>query len=137
MTTNITHWVWTPEVFPLLNGLALCEEELIALTQQGFIRSEKRGGKTIFRLRYRFHGWQRVRYVRPDEAEALAAELAVLQRRVRARRRMTRLATLARKVLRHHRSTLAPILEARGYHFHGHQIRGRRYTKEVDFDAIS
>lgn len=137
MTICITNSIATPEVFPLLNGLALCEEELIALTQQGFIRSEKRGRKKIFRLRYRFLGRQRVRYVSPCDAEALAAELSVLQRRVRARRRVTRLAVVARHVLRRQRSTLNPILEARGYHFHGHQIRRRRNTKEVDVMVIS
>ena len=34
-----------PEEFPLLNRLALSDEELGALTRQGFIRGEKRGDK--------------------------------------------------------------------------------------------
>ena len=129
MTIKITNDWLTLEVFPLLNRLALSDEELVALTRQGFIRSERRGGKTIIRLRYRVHGRQRVRYVSPGDAAALEAELRLLQRRVRARRRLAGLAALARKVLCYRRSTIAPILEARGYHFHGHQIRRRRNAK--------
>jgi hypothetical protein len=123
-----TDWL-TLEAFPLLNRLALSDEELGALTRQGFIRSERRAGKTIFRLRYRVDGRQRVRYVSPGDAAALEAELGLFQRRVRARRRLAGLAALARQALRDRRSTLAPILEARGYHFHGHQIRRRRNAK--------
>ena len=123
-----TEWL-ALEAFPLLNRLALSDEELGALTRQGFIRRERRGRKTIFRLRYRVHGRQHVRYVSPRDAAALEAELGALQRRVRARRRLTDLAALARQALRHRRSTLAPLLEARGYHFHGHQIRRCRNAK--------
>ena len=111
------------ESFPILIRLGLSDEEVHALTSQGFIGRERRGSKTIFRFRYRFLGRQRVRYVSPRDAAALEAELESLQRRVRARRRLTGLAVLARQALRHRRSTLAPLLEARGFHFHGHQIR--------------
>ena len=129
MTINNMNWVWKPEAFPLLNRLALSEEEFVALTQQGFIRSEKRGRKTIFRLCYRLRGRQRVRYVSPLDAAAFEAELGVLQRGVRARRRVARLVALGREALRLRRTTLAPQLEARGYHCHGHQIRRRRNAK--------
>jgi hypothetical protein len=118
-----------PEEFPLLNRLALSDEELAALTRQGFIRGEKRGTKRVFRLRFRVHGRQRVRYVSPRDADALEAELASWQRQVRARRRLSVLATVARRLLRHRRSTLAPLLAASGYHFHGHQIRRCRNAK--------
>ena len=117
------------EAFPLLNRLALSEEELSALARQGSIRRERRGRKTIFRLRYRVHGRQCVRYVSPRDAAALEAELTSLQRRVRARRRLTGLAALARQLLRQRKSTLAPLLEAHGYHYHGHQIRRFRNAK--------
>jgi hypothetical protein len=115
-----------PETFPHLSRLVLSDEEIGALARQGFIRSETRRSKTIFRLRYRVNGRQRARYVSPRDAAAIEAELALLQRLVRARRRLNGLATLARKVLGHRRSTLAPLVEARGYHFHGHQIRRLR-----------
>lgn len=123
-----TEWLML-EAFPLLSRLALSDEELGALTRQGFIRIERRGARTIFRLRYRVHGQQRVRSVSPGEAAALEAELRLWQRRARARRRLAGLAALARQVLRDRRSTLAPILEARGYYFHGNQIRRRRNAK--------
>jgi hypothetical protein len=129
MTIKITTKWLAPEAFPLLNRLALSDEELGALSRQGFIRSERRGGKTIFRLRYRIRGRQHARYVSPRDAAALEAELGLLQKRVRAHRRLTGLAALARQVLRHRRSTLAPLLAARGYHFHGHQIRRFRDAK--------
>jgi hypothetical protein len=129
VTTRITAHPLPIDAFPLLNGLALTDEELSALTRQGFIRGEKRGQKTVFRLRFRVDGRQRARYVSRHHAVSLGAELALLQKRVRAHRRVTRLAALARQALRHRRLTLAPILEMRGLHFHGHQIRRRRKTK--------
>ena len=67
------------EAFPLLNRLAMSDEELRAVSRQGFLRSETRGKKTIFRLRYRLHGRQHVRYVSPGDAAALEAELGLLQ----------------------------------------------------------
>jgi hypothetical protein len=125
MIRTTTEWL-TQQEFPLLNRLALSDEEIGALTRQGVIRSEKRGEKIIFRLRYRVHGRQRVRYISPNDAAGLEAELRLLQKRVRARRRLTSLAALARQILGDRRLTLTPIVEARGYHFHGHQIRRRR-----------
>jgi hypothetical protein len=117
------------EAFPVLNRLAPSKEELGALTQQGFVSCENRGGKSVFRLRYRVHGRQRVRYVSPRDAGALEAELELLQRRIRSHRRLTGLAALAHMALRQRRSMLAPLVEVRGYHFHGHQIRRSRNTK--------
>jgi hypothetical protein len=129
MTIRITAICFPPEVFTLLNRLALSDEELRAVTQQGFIRSETRGTKTIFRLHYRVHGRQHVRYVSPRDAAALEAELGSLQKRVRARRRLSGLGALASKALRRRKSTLGLLLEARGYHFHVHQIRRFRNAK--------
>lgn len=118
------------ENFPLLSRLALSDEELDALLRQGFVSREWRGGKTIFRLRYRVGGRQRVRYVSPRDAAALEIELATLQRRVQARRRLAAVAVLARDMLRQRRSMLSPRIELRGYHFHGYQIRRRRNFKQ-------
>ena len=129
MTIRITAERLPPATFPLLNRLGLGDEELDALTRQGFIRSECRAGKTIFRLRYRVRGRQHARYVSPRDAAALEAELGLLQKRVRAHRRLTRLAALARQLLRYRRSTLVPLLAPLGYHFHGHQIRRWRNAK--------
>jgi hypothetical protein len=129
MSVNFTTGRLGAEAFPLLNRLTLSDEELVVLTRQGFITSERRGRKTLFRLRYRVHGRQRVRYVSPRDASALEAELGKLQKRVRARRRLNVLAALARQVLRQRRSTLAPLLESRGCHFHGYQVRRYRNTK--------
>jgi hypothetical protein len=116
--------------YPILNRLTRGDEELSALARQGFLRREQRGKKTIFRLRFRLHGRQYVRYVSREDAEALEAELEVLQSLVRARRRLARLAALTRQALRHRKLALAPLLDERGLRFHGHHIRGRRATKQ-------
>jgi hypothetical protein len=112
-----------PGDFPLLSRLRLSDEEFVALCEQGVVRNEKRGAKKIFRLRFRLHGRQHVRYVSPQNADALVKELNILQRKVRAQQRLRRAAELARKILSERKRLLAPLLEARGYHFHGFQIR--------------
>jgi hypothetical protein len=117
------------EAFPLISRFGLSDDELLALTQQGFVRTQRRGRKTVCRLCFRAHGQQCARYVCPRDAALLKAELELLQKRARSRRRLNRLAALARQALRRHRSTLAPLLAARGFRFHGHHIRERRYTK--------
>lgn len=129
MTIKIMTEPLALEAFPVLNRLASSEEEVSALTQQGFVSCENRGGKSVFRLRYRVHGRQRVRYVSPRDAGALEAELESLQRWIRSRRRLTGLAALARMALRQRQLMLAPLVEVRGYHFHGNQIRRSRNTK--------
>lgn len=128
MTNKTTNERLPLEEFPHLNRLALSAEELSSLARQGFIRSETRGSKTIYRLRYRVHGRQRARYVSPRDAAALEGELASWQRQVRARRRLNELVALARKLLAQRRATLAPLLAEQGYHFHGYQIRRSRNT---------
>lgn len=112
--------------FPVLSRLGLSDNELSALTRQGSVLGERRGAKTVFRLRFRVDGRQRVRYVSSQDVDALKVELASLQKAVRARRRLTDVATFARQLLRQRKSTLAPQLEERGYHFHGHSIRRYR-----------
>jgi hypothetical protein len=131
MTHVITTELLSMDKFPLLKRLELTDEELDALTRQGFVRSEMRGNKVICRLRYRVHGRQHVRYVSPRDAVALASELASLQRRVRTRRRLADLRAIAREALRHRRTVLAPLFEARGYHFHGYQVRHYRNAKAI------
>jgi hypothetical protein len=126
------------EAFPLLNRFALSGDEMRALSRQGFVRSERRGRKTVYRLSYRFHGRRCARYVCPPDAPALEAELELLQRGVRSRRRLNRLAALARQALRRHRTTLAPVLAARGYAFHGNQVRRRRrHRSDLDLLIVS
>ena len=117
---------WAHETFPGLSRLGLSADEVRELTKQGSIRRERRGRKTIYRLRFRIQGRQRVRYVSPRDATALEAELAALQRPVRSRRQLSAMADIARRLLRHRKSILAPVIEAAGYHFHGLEIRRRR-----------
>jgi hypothetical protein len=113
-------------VLPVLARLALASDELAALSRQGFVHSELRGARRVYRLRFRVDGKQRVRCVRAEDATALTRELAVLQRPTGAKRRITSLARRARAALRERRSLLAPVLAAHGYHYHGYTIRRRR-----------
>jgi hypothetical protein len=88
-----------------------------------------RGAKRIFRLRFRSRGRQHVRYVRSCDAAALKAELESLQKAVRARQNLNRVAQEARAVLHERKRSLTPLLEERGYRFHGFKIRKYHNTK--------
>jgi hypothetical protein len=114
---------------PLLSRLRLSDEELAALSHQGTIRGEMRGTKKIFRLRFRVHGRQHVRYVSPQVVAALEAEIESLQKAVRVRRNLNRVARVARKMLRQRKRSLTLFLDERRYHFHGHQVRRYRNSK--------
>jgi hypothetical protein len=115
--------------YPLLRRLGLSDQELDALRRQGFISREMRGRKTVYRLRYRVDGRVRVRYVRPEDAESVEAELALWQRRMRSRRRLRWLAVAARRELRQQKILRTPLLAERGYHFHGYAVRRCRGSK--------
>jgi hypothetical protein len=116
----------------LLRHYASRDEELQALTEQGTIQCERRGSKTVYRLRYRFEGRQRARYVRARDVAALEAELDSLQRRMRGRRQRAALVGMARRALRDRKLVLSSVVETRGYYFHGHQIRRRRNRQKQD-----
>ena len=115
--------------YPVLKRLGLSIEHLEALKSQGYVSCEKRGGKIVERLRYRFEGRQHARYVRRDEAAALRAELDLWQRRVRARQRLRRAVALARQALCERKTLRTPLYAERGYHFHGHEVRRCRRSK--------
>jgi hypothetical protein len=112
-----------PFKFPLLSRLRLSDEELTTLRQRGSVRSQTRGKRKVFRLRFRVLGRQHVRYVSRQDAAALEAELKTLQKKVRVRRSLNRVASVAREMLRQRKRALTPLLEERSYHFHGHQVR--------------
>ena len=116
--------------YPHLSNLRLADEDFLALTQQGFVSAEQRGNSTIYKLRFRSPatGRQQVRYIGTDEQVALAVsrELARLQQPVRQRQALRRDATVARRILRESKQRLQPVLEERGLHFHGYEVRSRR-----------
>ena len=66
----------------LIQRFALSNDEVNALTRQGFVSREKGARRPYVCLRYRVQGRQRALYVRPADAELLGAELELLQKRV-------------------------------------------------------
>ena len=111
-----------------LANLGLSAVEQQALSSQGFVASEFRGrGGPYYKLRFRWGGKQVVRYLGsdPQVARAIAQELRVLQRLRQLKKRLRRLAAQARRALRMAKHRLEPLLQERGFHFHGQAIRQR------------
>jgi hypothetical protein len=115
--------------FPTLVALGLTVNDVAALKNQGFVYHERRNGKILHKLRFRLAGRQRAKCVTPEQAMAIEAELSVLQKKVRMKRRLEELSDMARRQLRDSKLQLEPLLEERGYYFHGRQVRRRRVTK--------
>ena len=116
--------------FPAIAKLGITEEELNALTFQGFVCQDRRGDKIYYKLRFRLGGNQHVRYIgNLDIARAVEAELLVLQQDVKHRQQLTALARAGSHQLRHAKQVLQPLLEIQGFHFHGQSIRKRRVAK--------
>lgn len=110
----------------LLAGLGLDADELAELRSQGFVCGERRGrARTIYKLRFRCGGRQRVRCLggNAESAEPVRRALADLQAAGRLVRELGRLARPLGRSLRGARAALAPLLLARGYHFHGRAVR--------------
>jgi hypothetical protein len=89
------------------------------------VAREQRGRCTLYKLRFRVAGRQRVRYLGTDAAAAaaIARELAGLHVQRWLARRGRCLRRQARRLLRQARHRLGPLLLARGYRFHGLTIR--------------
>jgi hypothetical protein len=103
--------------------------ELAALRRQGFVAREIRGKRTsVFKLRFRFGGRQRVRYLGTDadEAERIQNELNELQGGRRADLALGRLSRSAAQLLRDSKLRLEPWVQRAGLRFHGRAIRRPR-----------
>jgi len=112
-----------------LASLKLTEEDLMMLTRQGFISCETRPGRTPrFKLRFRREGKQVVRYIGCDagQAKSLREELAELQMRRKAERRLSAVTRQARHVLRQAKRKLEPTFHEHGLAFHGLTVRRPR-----------
>jgi hypothetical protein len=112
-----------------LSGLGLGGHELQELSQQGVLRKEQGHGKTVFKIRFRSDGRQRVKRVPPNQVEAVSAELKKLQAGTRLGRELKRDMQIARSCLKTTKIALEPYVEKFGHHFHGYAIR--RYRQEV------
>jgi hypothetical protein len=120
--------------FPAVRALGLTDAELAMLASQGFVSTERRPGKLVYKLRFRIGGRQCVRFLGHDEtqARAIREELRVLQRDLRHRRETVKLRRAVNKLLRDSKRQLQPLLEQNGYYFHGRAIRLRRSVKTTD-----
>jgi len=116
-----------PASYPALAALQLSNADLDALARQGFIAAERRGENRYYRLRFRRGGRQQTRYIGSlDRAQAVQAELDSLQSEVQLQRRLAALGRDAARSLRDAKRQLQPLLEGRGFHFHGQAIRKYR-----------
>ena len=87
--------------FPALNRLRLKEHDLKELSRQGSLAMDRRGQRAYAKLRFRRDGRQIVRYVGGAErAQAVAAELAVLQHDHRLQHHLDELGCAAVHALR-------------------------------------
>jgi len=120
-----------------LAELGLEADVLLTLRKQGGIFAEQRAGGLVFKLRFRWQGRQRVKYVSSDanEADRFRHALYAWQNEHRQEQRLRRLAVEGREVLRATKHRLAAPLAAIGYQFHGFAIRQSRRTLPESGDA--
>lgn len=121
--------------YPALCRLPLSDADLQALRKQGFVSTEIRGNRPVFRLRFRRQDRQCVRCLASQEvAVAVRAELTRLQAPVRQRRQLAALARAAARTIRQTKRSIEPVLASRGCHFHGLEVR--RIRKRSNCQSI-
>lgn len=116
-----------------LGRLGLSPEQLDALARQGFLAQEDRGGKKpVYKLRFRLHGRQIVKYVGTDPGfvAEVRQDLLALQQAHRQARELQKLMHEANLVLRSSKCSLQPALAAAGWRFHGYAVRRARARRE-------
>ena len=109
--------------------LDLTNDELAAVSRQGFVASELRGnGMVVYKLRFRLAGRQCVRYLGTDPTRAaeVRAALALWQARRRLERRLASRMAQMRAILKSIKPRLTPFLEEAGLQFHGRVLRRPR-----------
>ena len=126
-TQEQTNYEWQDEVGrTIFEGLNLDDEEFAAVRRQGFVSRETRKGRTtVFKLRFRVNGQQRVKFVttNPVMAAALERELRQLQRSKDKDLTLRSLNREASQLLRQCKTRLAPLVEQAGLRFHGRALR--------------
>lgn len=87
-----------------------------------------RGRSTIFKLRFRIHGKQRVKYLGSDiqRVAAIQLELDEVQKGRVFDRQFRDLNRLARELLKESKQRLLPLVNGTGLTFHGRAIRRTR-----------
>jgi hypothetical protein len=116
--------------FPALASLGVTACELNELASQGFVNSEQRRYRIHFKLRFRRSGLQTTKYIANASLAAdVRKELDRLQAATNLRRRLNAARMEAKHRLREAKRVLAPLLQARGFKFHGRTIRQSRLAK--------
>jgi hypothetical protein len=118
-----------------LGELGLSAAEQAALARQGFVTRERRGQRsTIYKLRFRFAGRQRVRYLGtdPTAVDQVREALTVLQAKRQLELESKRLHREATELLRGSKLLLGGPLAAAGYRFHGLAVRQPRVRETME-----
>jgi len=118
---------------PAIASLGMSAEEIAALRHRGFVCRERRsGGLAYGKLRYRVRGKQRVKYLGKNEAflRQVEEELLQLQAHNRLDRTLRHLTNEANRVLHSLKARVEPVLDERGYVFHGRAVRKPRTAKQ-------
>ena len=113
----------------IFEGVGLSGEEIAAIKLQGFVSTERRGpDMTIFKLRFRLAGRQRVKYLGTDRAAAAIFRDALLrlQQSRRLDGELRYLSRQASKLLQFCKQVLQPGMEQTGFKFHGRALRRTR-----------
>jgi hypothetical protein len=117
---------------PTLTSLGLDQEQIAALSHQGFVSSEQSNqGPVRFKLRFRNGRRQVVRYIGTDNnfAEQVRCELDKLQERVRSQRQLNRQCREIRRRLRTIKRRTASVLTDIGHVYHGLSLRQPREAR--------
>jgi hypothetical protein len=125
-TINVTTAL--KETIRSLDHLSLDDAERAALRTNGFIACEQRRYCRVYKLRFRAHGRQRVRYLGTDAAAAqqLQDELVVWQASTRADRELRHAVQEALQAIRISNTLLELYVLSLGLKFHGRAIRRPR-----------
>lgn len=117
-----------------LSRLNLTDDQMAALSTQGFVARERRcGRRDIFKLRFRIEGKQVVRSLGTSPANAASVALAVrvLQRTMRVQRELRKLEEELRRYLKATKKLLRPAVDLAGYRFHGMCVRRTRSRSDL------
>ena len=114
---------------PAIATLGLSAEEIDALRHQGFVCRDVRGrGRSYGKLRFRFNGKQRVKYLGADEAfvRRVEQELLAMQGTSQLNRMLACLTREAKQMLQSVKPKVESALNDQGFVFHGRAVRKLR-----------
>ena len=119
---------WEGEPPLALAQLGLSTAELEVLRRQGFVSRECRGGRWLYKLRFRVDGRQVTRYVGTNAREAAEVQQGLMQWQGKRHLdlELGRLARQTGRELRRAKQKLKEQMAERGLGFHGLVVRRAR-----------